>query len=121
VPLHGHDRVRPAQALRDDHRAARAQGQAVAVGDGGRLHVAGDDGLFPHRLLPERAWPSPSPLLDSETSVETGAASPSRAAFSVCQGSDAHFTRTGNSHTPANTRSLPSSGAELWEAWEGSL
>jgi hypothetical protein len=37
----------------------------------------------------------------------------------VCQASDAHFTRTGNSWTPAKTASLPSS-ADAVAAFEGS-
>ena len=37
--------------------------------------------------------------------------SPASAAFSVCHGSVAHLTRTGNSRTPEKTASLPSSGA----------
>ena len=40
-------------------------------------------------------------------SVEIGPPSPWRAAFSVCQGSVAHLTRTGNSRTPEKTSSLP--------------
>src|SRR5215203_3227895 len=39
-------------------------------------------------------------------SVETSS-SPCRAALRVCQLSDAHFTRAGNSRTPANILSLP--------------
>ena len=72
------------------------------------------DDFFPHR-----AFPPPSPLLDSESSVETGTSSPSSAALSVCHGSDAHFTRTGNSETPENTASLPSSGAAARSFWSG--
>ena len=41
-------------------------------------------------------------------SVETASCLPSSAACSVCHASVAHFTRTGNSDTPANTASLPS-------------
>ena len=41
----------------------------------------------------------------------TGLSSRDTAAFSVCQARLAHFTRVGNSRTPANTESLPRSGA----------
>ena len=41
-------------------------------------------------------------------SVVAGARLPCSAARSVCQASVAHFTRTGNSRTPAKTASLPS-------------
>src|SRR2546428_3763788 len=47
--------------------------------------------------------------------------SPESAALKVCQGREAHFTRTGNSETPENTDSLPSSGAAFSRAREGSL
>src|SRR5580704_13456452 len=40
-------------------------------------------------------------------SVETASCLPSRAAISVCHAKLAHFTRTGNSDTPANTANLP--------------
>ena len=38
----------------------------------------------------------------------------------MCQGSEAHFTRTGNSQTPENAASLPSSGAAFSAAFVGS-
>ena len=44
-------------------------------------------------------------------SVETGRLASRSAAFSVCQARVAHFTRTGNSRTPASTSSLPSATA----------
>ena len=44
-------------------------------------------------------------------SVETGWLASRSAAFSVCQARVAHFTRTGNSRTPASTSSLPSATA----------
>ena len=37
----------------------------------------------------------------------TAGLSAASADFSVCHASDAHFTRTGNSRTPANAASLP--------------
>jgi len=46
-------------------------------------------------------------------------APPSSAAFIVCHASEAHFTRIGNSWTPANTASLPS-WAETAAAFDGS-
>src|SRR6266540_1305580 len=41
-------------------------------------------------------------------SVETGCASPTRAACRVCQDKLAHLTRAGNCRTPAKAASLPS-------------
>src|SRR6185295_9244563 len=90
-------------------------------GDRRRLDVPGDDRLFPHDCPSGRVLPSASPRLASVSSVETRAVSPSRAERSVCQGSDAHFTRTGNSHTPEKAASLPSPGAAFSAAREGSL
>ena len=71
-------------------------------------------------VIPWLGLPPPSPLLDSDTSVDTGVGSPSSAALRVCQARAAHLTLTGNSDTPANTASFPSSGASRREAWEGS-
>ena len=62
--------------------------------------------------------PSASPRLASVSSVVTRAVSPSSAERSVCQGRDAHFTRTGNSHTPEKDASLPRSGAAFSAARE---
>src|SRR5579862_665899 len=45
---------------------------------------------------------------------------PERAAFSVCQASVAHFTRIGNSRTPASAASLPS-GSTSTGASEGDV
>ena len=44
-------------------------------------------------------------------SVFAGSADPCSACFSVCQASEAHLTRTGNSRTPDNTASLPTASS----------
>ena len=46
-------------------------------------------------------------------SVLTGSTAPVRADFMVCHESVAHFTRTGNSRTPARATSLPTDASSI--------
>src|SRR6266481_879128 len=81
-----------AQRLREPYRTAGAQKIRTAAGDRGGLAIAGKNDF-----------------LIGIHSVETASCLPSSAACSACHAREAHFTRTGNSDTPANTASLPSS------------
>src|SRR5216684_4320955 len=91
----GNDGVGAAERLRDRTGRPLGDQHSVATGDHHCLGAAAECNLFAHGLL--------------RYSVDTFSPSPASALCNVCQANVAHFTRAGNSDTPENAASRPSS------------